>query len=133
MASAFNDNISNLPRSCVLIHGLERESYTEISYQGKEKTIEVIWQMKNEANQDWPSGIKLVPLISSPSVRTFNESKICALKANSEAVMRVKIELPSNFKHQHLVVMLKLRNQAELYFGPNFILVIKLIEPKMLA
>ena len=62
-----------------------------------------------------------------------SQSSICELRAKTEGLVKVRIDLPDNFKPHHRVLMLKLQTKVGNYFGPNWLFVAKLIDQKPTA
>ena len=121
------------PTQCVLSPGTDQDVYCEVFYTGKQCSVNAQWQISNQSEFDWPSGIELKPIISSPWVIGNSQSSICELRAKTEGLVKVRVDLPDNFKPHHLVLMLKLQTKEGKYFGRNLVFVAKLIDKKPTA
>ena len=94
-----------------MANGLEAaEVYTEVTrVEGKRVHAHVTWKLKNTSeNADWTDNMKLVPVISNPTLRIHFESNICPLRSGSTSDLKLRLRIPSEFTANHLILLLKL-------------------------
>ncbi len=87
------------------------EVYSEVNrVEGKRVHAHVTWKLKNtsESNTDWTNDMKLVPVISNPTLRIHFESNICPLRAGTTSDLKLRLRIPSEFTANHLILLLKL-------------------------
>lgn len=96
-----------IPQSIRLVS--DKDVYCEVAYNDNQTSFDVTWRVRNDASVEWPAQLQLIPVVASPTIRTFFESKICSLRAESESGLRVRIELPEKLEHSYLVLLLKMR------------------------
>jgi len=70
--------------------------------------------------------MQLIPICSSPLIRVHYETSICELSPNRREDLKLRVKLPADFKSNHLVMVLKLK-QGNTFIGPTFLLCTKII------
>lgn len=116
--------MSLTPQSCVL--SSDADLYAEVDYDGNPLKVEnLTWTILNRADVAWPKSVELTPIISSPWVLGNSSSAVCELRPKTEGTLQMTIELPSDYKSDHLLVLFKLRSETGVYFGASLLVVIK--------
>ena len=71
--------------------------------------------------------MQLIPITSSPTLRIHFEAQICQLAPRRTEELKLRVKLPVEFKSNHLIMLLKLKQSNGMYVGPAFILCAKII------
>ena len=104
------------------------EVYTEMTrMEGKRAHAHVTWKLSNSSKFQWHGNMKLVPVMSSPTLRIHFESNIAELERDTYGDLKLRVRIPEDFKTNHLILMLKLK-QGKTCVGPNLLLFIKIIK-----
>lgn len=105
------------------------EVYTEVTREeGKKAYCQVVWSLRNTSPRfNWTSGMQLIPVHSSPTLRIHYDSDICELEHGVSGDMKLRVRIPEEFTANHLILMCKLK-QGKRYVGPILILYAKIIK-----
>ena len=105
------------------------EVYTEVSRtEGTKANARVVWKLRNTNEYyKWHAGMQIVPCCSFPTLRIHYESSICQLESLKNGTLKLNVQIPADFKANHLVLLLKMRNQKGNWVGPNLLLFVKVI------
>ena len=116
-----------------LVNGPEfAEVYTEVTRtEGKKAHARVVWKLRNSNEHlKWSKDLQIVPCSSFPTLRIHWESDICQLEYLSNGELKLHVQIPEDFKSNHLILLLKMRQANGQYIGPNLLLFVKLINQK---
>lgn len=126
VAGAFGHHGKVDSNSCIVADA-HKDVYLEFPYSNKAEFFEVNWTVKNLSEDDYPHGSIISAVWSFPSVMTKQASKICELKRKSIGNLKIRIDLPKDFKHDYICLMFKLQTQEGQFFGPNFLLIVRIV------
>jgi len=108
------------------------EVYTEVTRtEGKRAHARVTWKLRNSNEHfKWGKDLQLVPCSSFPTLRVHWESNICELEPLSNGELKLHVQIPADFKSNHLILLFKMRERSGKFVGPNLLLFAKFINQK---
>lgn len=71
--------------------------------------------------------MELVPIMSAPEMKIFFDSKIQLVAAETDAILNLKIQVPSSYPAKHLVMYFKIKSKG-VFIGPDLVLYVNIVD-----
>jgi hypothetical protein len=124
-------NKNNLNKKIVMTGSEDMaEIYTEITrIEGKKSHARVVWKVKNVyTKHPLIPNLQLIPIMSSPTLRIHNDPESCQLLMNSTVEIKLRIKIPESYNENHLILVLKLKQNNQKFVGPTLMMFAKIIK-----